>query len=161
MENVKLVKNSANEDYTDRTLLREVRLGSFKGNIAEQETANSSGFWSRVLKQPQTRESTMTRVSHLKFDIGGWINLPPGIHSAVSLLLVFEDRVGEHQVIIDQMNARGATQILLSGSAEINALGKIRQMAVYCGGIKDQTVWIDDMHLKTAELGSNYISVAS
>ena len=148
-----------------KTFLREISLSQFRqrqdGVVADSGVASKGGFWSKVSQKSQTRDSSMTRVSSIQLDIGGWINLPPGYQQSVSLLIVFQDRVGEHTVVVDQMNARGATQILLAGSADIQAHGKIRKMAVYCGGIEDDTVWIDDMHIKSNELSTDYISVAS
>ncbi|MBT8151484.1 MAG: hypothetical protein KJO62_08800 [Gammaproteobacteria bacterium] len=82
----------------------------------------------------------------LKLRIGGWINLPLGHQQPVSLLLFYRDTQGEHMLLVDEMNARGASELLLSGEVEIPA-GDIETMAIYCGGINDPSVWASNLEI--------------
>jgi len=139
---------------TKKTFLREIKLNSFRATQSIVG-AERNGFWSKVLnKQPSFRHREVPHSSGLRLELGGWVNLPPGFQSAVSLLLEYEDDSGQHCFIIDEMNARGASQVLLAGSVDLKLKGPVKSMQVFCGGIADRSVWIDSMHLKTSEIES-------
>ena len=149
---VEQARSPTQSDTVHKTLLREVRVQSLYGSQKRRDVKSGSGFWSKVIgpRGSDTSDSIRT-ISQVKLDIGGWVNLPPGLHQMIGLMVCYQDRTGEHSYIMDEMDARGAPQILLSGSREFKVIGKIKQMAVYCTGIEDKTVWIDDMHVKFEE----------
>ena len=68
----------------------------------------------------------------LRFKVGGWVNLPVDFRQPVSLLLIFHDANGEQALLIDEMDARGASEVLLSGEVEITGTN-IDAMSIYCG----------------------------
>lgn len=92
--------------------------------------------------------------ARLKLSIGGWINLPLGHQFAVSLLLVYCDDSGEHAVLVEEMNARGASEILLSGEVEVEA-ANVEYMRLYCGGISDKSVWASNLQIGLVEIAAN------
>lgn len=145
---------------TKKSFLREIKLDSFRASANSE--SDRLGFWNKVLnKRPATEEERPNRFTCLRIELGGWVNLPPDFHNAVSLLLEYEDDSGQHCCIIDEMNARGAAQVLLAGSADLQIRGKVKSMQVFCGGIADRSVWIDSMHLKTSKIDSGQMRKAS
>lgn len=84
------------------------------------------------------------RARTMRLRIGGWINLPLGYQKPVSLLLVIQNGDGEQAVLIDEMNARGASEVLLSGEVELE-VKDATGMQLYCGGIDDRSVWASNM----------------
>ena len=138
---------------TKKSFLRELTLESFRVSQSFRDEKRS-GFWSKVLNKSAMPAKGIEKSVSLRIELGGWVNLPPGVHDAVSLLLEYEDASGLHCFIVDEMNARGAAQVLLAGSVDLQLRGVVKPMRVFCGGIADRSVWIDSMHLKTSELES-------
>ncbi len=99
--------------------------------------------------QDEARSSIGYRsLSIVSLNIAGWVSLPIEIRRPVSLLLVYADNTGEHGVLIEEIEARGASQVLLSGVVDIKAAGPIRSMKLYCGGLDDPRVGCQHMHVQ-------------
>ena len=100
-------------------------------------------------------------LSMAKFNVGGWVDLPYEIRKPVSLCIVYVDKLGEHAIIVEEMEARGASQVLLSGQVEIVASGAIQSINVYCGGIADERVHVVDLHIQKMPMKDEYLALAS
>ncbi len=87
-------------------------------------------------------------LSAVTLNIAGWVSLPIEIRRPVSLIAVYADNTGDHGVLVEEIEARGASQILLSGVVEIKAVGPIRGIKLYCGGLDDPRVGFQHMHVQ-------------
>lgn len=96
-----------------------------------------------------------------KFNVGGWVHLPFELRKPVSLCVVYVDRSGENAIIVEEMEARGASQVLLSGTVEIVATGLIQSIQLYCGGISDSRVHVIDLHLQNLASSNEKLALVS
>ena len=158
---IELAPEVISKQTQKKSLLREIKLERVR-DVIEEDVVNGYGFWKRILKKDAAiKDASLKKLTRFRVEVGGWVNLPPDIHSVVSLLLEYEDGNGRHNCILDQMDTRGATQILLAGSVDLQVQGKVRNVRLYCGGVADRSIWIDNMHLKTSELHAAYMQAAS
>ncbi len=111
--------------------------------------------------QDENAEPRYRPVRSMTLSIAGWVTLPEEIRSAISLLLVYQDGETSRAVVVDEMNARGASQIMLSGEVEIAANKSIDSLTLYCGGIDDSRVWVEDLHVRRVDSPRESVSLAS
>lgn len=131
-----------------RSFLREVRLKPFARASIEKKR-NKGHFWQAIFEKSRSGPTTpkaqeRQQSTNLSLEIGGWINLPYGIHTSISLVVEYDDGQEKQAFKIDSSEAKGAVQILLSGSAEIIADCSVEAVKVYCYGIEDKSVWIEN-----------------
>ncbi len=98
-------------------------------------------------------------LSAVTLNIGGWVCLPIQIRRPVSLLTVYADNAGEHGVLVEEIEARGASQVLLSGVVDIKAAGPIRSIKLYCGGIDDDRVSFQHVHVQKIKSQREQVSL--
>lgn len=87
-------------------------------------------------------------LSAVTLNIAGWVSLPIEIRRPVSLLAVYRDNAGDHGLLVEEIEARGASQVLLSGVVDIRAIGPIQSIKLYCGGLDDPRVGFQHMHVQ-------------
>ncbi len=165
MSGIPAVRNTLNETsnqvknlnerqcfFSSSTLLRNINFAQYDPAAKAALTNSSDSFWSKVIKRPSNVSNITPEFKrNFRLSIGGWLNLPFNCHNTLSLVLCVKDKKRELFYTIDTMNARGAQQILLSGAVEISIFGKVESVQLFCHGISDDTLWIDDLHFK-AEL---------
>ncbi len=100
-------------------------------------------------------------LSAVTLNIAGWVSLPVEIRRPVSLLVVYRDNAGEHGMLVEEIEARGASQILLSGVVDIRAVGPIRSIKLYCGGLDDPRVGFQHMHVQKVSGQYDQISLTA
>jgi len=146
-----------------KTFLMDVAPSAYRSKTAKPSQAVNGStlnarFFADFFSARKSAQHVHEESETLHFKVGGWVNLPIGFRQPISLLLVFHDRNGEQAILIDEMDARGASEVLLSGEVEINGCG-IDAMSLYCGGICDKAVWANNLTIKriepTAETGNS------
>lgn len=110
--------------------------------------------------QDEARSNVSYRsLSAVTLNIAGWVSLPIEIRRPVSLLAVYADNAGVHGVLVEEIEARGASQVLLSGVVDIKAVGPIRSMKLYCGGLDDPRVGFQHMHVRKVKGQRDQVSL--
>lgn len=143
-----------------RTFLRELRLKSFSEEILNKKQAGESGsrllksdFWQAVVgkslaKKAKDQTQKKPCATDVRVDLSGWINLPYGIHTTVSLVVEYYDGSEYLAFKVDESDSKGAIQVLLSGSVDIIADCEVESLKLYCYGIDDKSVWIENFEFK-------------
>lgn len=147
----------------EKSFLAEVPAEIYGARVTRTSGKTKRPFLAKLLRSPEDRDlSVRYRTnSSARFNVGGWVALPFELRNPVSLCIVYTDREGDHAILIDEMEARGASQVLLSGIVEVTAAGPIRSIKIYCGGIDDERVHIVDLHIQKIETQSERLALVS
>lgn len=147
----------------EKSFLAEVPAEIYGARIARNTSKSKRPFFSKLLRSPEQPDLAVSyrTNSTARFNVGGWVSLPVELRNPVSLCVVYKDREGEHAILIDEMEARGASQVLLSGIVEVSAAGPITSIKIYCGGIDDERVHIVDLHIQKIETPSEKLALVS
>ncbi len=70
-----------------------------------------------------------------EYNVAAWLGFRYQPAQAVGILLEYQDDSGSHTLVVDECAAPDGLQLMLSGRAQINAVGKIRSMKVCCSGV--------------------------
>ena len=136
-----------------RSFLREVRLAPFHSEIPP-EAVKRDGFWPVILKRKGSAESVKASGrkrqsgTALTIELGGWINLPYGVETTVALVVEYQDEGVPVSFKVDAARSRGATQLLLTGTVDIVSNDPVSTIKIYCYGIDDKSVWIENFQFK-------------
>lgn len=135
-----------------RSFLREVRLAPFQAAVSSQ-AVKKEGFWPIILGGRTKNVSSRVRGkkgsgTSLTLDMGGWINLPYGVETTVVLAVEYVEEGVPVSFKVDSARSRGATQLLLSGTVDIFSHEQIPSIKIYCYGIDDKSVWIENFQFK-------------
>ena len=146
-----------------RSFLREVRIQGFEKKSADS-SSRKSHFWQAILPKPgeSKGKSRVRRVAgenrgtkgatNVRVELGGWLNLPYGIHTTVSLVVEYFDGEEKQAFKVDAAESKGATQILLSGSVDIIADAPVETIRIFCYGVEDKSIWIENFKLEKHKL---------
>ena len=137
------------------TFLREIRIKSEKPAARPKKKKNNS-FWKEVLDKrakdsPYANKKEKTNVC---IELGGWVNLPYGLQTTLSLVVEYFDGVENCRFKIDSCDSKGAIQVLLSGSCDIVADCSVETIKLYCYGIEDKSVWIENLSFDCKDLAA-------
>ena len=139
-----------------RTFLREVRLRKaveVSNEASRKPQKNRAPFWQSVLEKAQTSNDKQKRTgkTEVSIELGGWINLPYGIHTTLALVVEYFDGDSICSFKVDSCDSKGAVQVLLSGSCDIIADCPVETIKLYCYGIEDKSVWIENLSFECKE----------
>lgn len=143
-----------------KSFLMDVPPSTYSRSVKKRARPGASGI-AKLFRsaQDEAKSSISYRsLSAVTLNIAGWVSLPIEIRRPVSLLVVYGDNAGEHGVLVEEIEARGASQILLSGVVDIRAVGPIRSIKLYCGGLDDPRVGFQHMHVQ--KVGGQYDQVS-
>ena len=133
-----------------KSFLMDVQPSAYSRSVKKAQRRGASGI-AKLFRSAQDEASSNIRyrsLSAVTLNIAGWVSLPIEIRRPVSLIIVYTDNAGEHGVLVEEIEARGASQIMLSGVVDIKAVGPIRGIKLYCGGLDDPRVGFQHMHVQ-------------
>ena len=84
---------------------------------------------------PTVTAQTGKQVWSARFNVACWLRLQYAVQSPIRLKILFRDSRGWQQVFVDEGFINAHNRILLSGAAEVRALGPILEMKVTAAGI--------------------------
>ena len=105
----------------------------------------------RSKESPHANKKEKTNVC---VELGGWVNLPYGLQTTLSLVVEYFDGVENCRFKIDSCDSKGAIQVLLSGSCDIVADCSVETIKLYCYGIEDKSVWIENLSFDCKDLAA-------
>ncbi|MGI9295560.1 MAG: hypothetical protein ACR2PS_16395 [Pseudomonadales bacterium] len=155
MSNTSIPLNSIKKSF-----LMKVPASSYS-RVIRKVRQPSVGRIAKLLRPTQKTASThkiYQNVSNLKLNIAGWMLLPIEIRKPVSLILVYRDQLGEHGLLVDEMKARGASEVLMSGVVEIRATGAIQNIELYCGGVSHPRVGMHHAEVQVVKNEDDFIA---
>lgn len=135
-----------------RTFLREVRL-SQESSIKQKASRDKNSFWKSIIKKSSVSgaASGCKEKTNLTVEIGGWINLPYDIHTTLFLVIEYFDGETNCSFKVDCCESKGAIQVLLSGTCDVIADCQVDTVRLYCYGIDDKSVWIENLTFECRE----------
>lgn len=137
------------------TFLREIRIKSEKPAARPAKKKNNS-FWKEVLDK-RSKENPLAskkEKTNVCVELGGWVNLPYGLQTTLSLVVEYFDGIENCRFKIDSCDSKGAIQVLLSGTCDIIADCSVETIKLYCYGIEDKSVWIENLSFDCKDLAA-------
>lgn len=132
-----------------RTFLHEIRLQPVTPKPIAANTKDKA-FWQQVIDKTKllTRLSSSANKTETCLTLGGWINLPYGLEITISLVIEYLDGDEFCTLKIDSCETKRAIQIWLSGSCDIYSDNAIDSVKLYCYGIENNSIWIDNLRVE-------------
>ncbi len=103
----------------------------------------------RQSKPSPTEAENTTSSRYVSFNAALWMSFANAPDNPVSLWLSYSDVKGQHSVLIDEHSFVDTTSAMLAGEASFKVWGRIRELKVCCGGVKDHERFrVDEFHVK-------------